>query len=117
VLAVGAVIAYFAISGGSRPSYKSSVTGGFPKMQYVGEAEDMHVTVTNEDTKPIPNLTIDLDNNSPRVVQSAFPGGESLGNGIYRFGPIAPGESLDTRFRLCRRRPGTSPSTSRCTAT
>ena len=99
VLGVVGVIAYFAISGGSGSPYKASVSGGFPKTQYVGAAENMVVAVANKGKKPIPDLTIELTNADAWVVQSP-PNANALGNGIYSFGPVPPGGSLDARLTL-----------------
>jgi hypothetical protein len=104
VLAVGGVIAYFAIAGSDNP-YDGLVTGFFAKTQYVGGAEEMTLSVTNRG-KRMPNVTVDLDNNEPWVVQDVNPQATAHGGGVYSFGPLPRRGRVDITFTLVPKEPG-----------
>jgi hypothetical protein len=106
VLAVAAAVAYFAISDGAGPAYDGSMSGQFSKTQYVGLADPMSVVVHNDGTTAMPNVTIELTDHAPWVVQSVAPDGKSLGDGLYSFGPLPPGDELDATLTLVPKEAG-----------
>lgn len=96
-----------------------SATASFPKSQRLANAEELRITVKNEDTRPLPNVAVVLDgltrdipvadNGAGRVADPRRPvwivdapptGGTTAYVGTSALGRLAPGASKTFRWEL-----------------